>query len=480
MRPGSFPPRSAPLSSATMRAALAHRIHILSATLLASLAGCSDDPTPAPVDAGVDVVATDTPMATDTPSPTDTPTDTPKTTSDVPSTATITPAVAAHVTAMATMGWAALNRSHGMMMYGCAGAASPRDCLASVPLVSDDDIGANRSALPAAHLRHLYSATTRSNFWTRSSADGRFVGRGTHVHDLSRDVEIAATGAMYDPAFFPDNSGFIYQPGGRMCPMSSLTTGTPSAIMITGAGSPCAGSSVGLYQHLGASLDGSDYWATSAGTAAWDDGGHAATRTETPRNERWTATATTSLSLMANTGAGFSAVGNRNVPTPLQGDAVISPSSQLLITRFVDDAGAYQGYILHRLEASHTGAAIMASTTEIARYLVQGAKPAFSFDERWIAYHHYVGGGAGVEDDATELGFTGSDDPAFAEYTTRGASNIYILDLLTGRRTRVTNMAPGQYALYPHFRSDGWMYFTVRTLGTTTEHVIASDAALLQ
>jgi hypothetical protein len=41
-------------------------------------------------------------------------------------------------------------------------------------------------------------------------------------------------------------------------------------------------------------------------------------------------------------------------------------------------------------------------------------------------------------------------------------------------------MGPGQYALYPHFRSDGWMYFLVRTLGTTAEHVIASDAALLQ
>ena len=46
--------------------------------------------------------------------------------------------------------------------------------------------------------------------------------------------------------------------------------------------------------------------------------------------------------------------------------------------------------------------------------------------------------------------------------------------------TRVTTMGPGQYALYPHFRSDRWMNVLVRTLGTTREHVVASDAARLQ
>jgi Tol biopolymer transport system component len=111
---------------------------------------------------------------------------------------------------------------------------------------------------------------------------------------------------------------------------------------------------------------------------------------------------------------------------------------------------------------------------------VQGAKPAFSYDERFIAYHHYIGGGDTADADARELGFTGADDPGFAEYTTQGASNIYILDLLTGRSTRVTTMGAGQYALYPFFRNDGWIYFIVRTLGTTREHVVASDAALLQ
>jgi hypothetical protein len=458
-------------------------------TLLASLAGCSDNPatTTPPADSGVvaDLGASDVAAATDTPTvqvdvpivddaPVTPPADVPK-----GECGHISSEVAEHATMMRTAGWTALNRSRGIMMYGCAGAARAQDCLADVPLASDENIGANRSAIASAHLRVLYTSTTRSAYWTRSSADGRFIGRGTRVRDLARGADVTAMGAMYDPAFYPDNSGFMYQPGGRNCPMSALTTGTPTSVAITGAGSPCTGSSVGLYQHLAAGLDGGDYWASSAGTAAWDDGGHSPTRTETPRNERWTATAQTSLSLMANTGAGFTAVGSRNVPTPLQGDAVISPSSRLLITRFVDDAGDYQGYILHRLEASHTGSAIMATTRELARYCVQGAKPGFSSDERYVAYHHYIGGGASADADARELGFTGADDEGFAQYASRGASNVYVLDLVTGRSTRVTTMDPGQYALYPHFRSDGWMYFLVRTLGTQTEHVIASDAALL-
>ena len=474
-----------------MRIAPAHRIGIASVTLLASFVGCSD-PTSTPVtpaDSGVDVTpTTDTPKV-DAPSTDTTPTadttpatDTPVTPADVPPVGEcggIGPEVAAHVTAMSTMGWAALNRSRSMMMHGCAGASRPQDCLAMVPEVGAADIGANRSAIPGAHLRLLYTGATRSGFWTRSSADGRFVGRGIHLYDLARSAGVTMTGAMYDPAFFPDNSGYTYQPGGRLCPMSTLTTGEPTAVQLMGAGSPCAGSSLGLYQHLGTSLDGADYWATSAGNAAWDDGGHAATLTETRRNEAWGATAQTSLTLMANSGSGFTAVGSRSVRTPYQGDAVISPSSRMLITRFVDAAGAYQGYILNRLDASHTGPAIMASATEIARYCVQGAKPGFSYDERYITYHHYAGGGPDADADARELGFTGEDDPAFAEYTRRGVSNVYILDLLTGAVRRVTNMGPGQYALYPHYRSDGWIYFIVRTLGTGREQVIASDAGFM-
>jgi len=474
-----------------MRTLPSRSIAFTSLALFAALAGCGDStPTPTPTpgaDATPDGTAPDatgdaTPAGDTAPTGDSTPTTDalpPVDSAPMGECGFIDPSVRAHITSMQTTGWAARNRGNNMMMYGCNGASNPTGCLAMKPEAGAGDIGANRSAITGAHLRVLYSSMSRSNFWTRGSADGRFVGRGIYVYDLSRSVEMRATGAMFDPAFFPDNSGFIYQPNGRMCPMSMLTTGTPTAVAITGADSRCANSGVGLYQHLGTSLDGSDYWATAAGSAAWDDGGHMATLTETPQNMRWTATAAMQLTLMAYDGSAYTAVGSRNIRTPYQGDAVISPSSRLVIARFVDQAGAYQGYILNRLDASHEGAAITASVTEVARYCVQGAKPAFSYDERYVAYHHYLGGGPDPDADARELGFTGADDPGFAEYASRGASNIYLLDLLTGRSTRVTTMGAGQYALYPFFRNDGWLYFIVRTLGTTREYVIASDARLL-
>jgi hypothetical protein len=46
-----------------------------------------------------------------------------------------------------------------------------------------------------------------------------------------------------------------------------------------------------------------------------------------------------------------------------------------------------------------------------------------------------------------------------------------------GQSRRITHTAPGQYALFPHFRSDGWIYFVVRTI-QGDEYFVASDAAL--
>ena len=63
---------------------------------------------------------------------------------------------------------------------------------------------------------------------------------------------------------------------------------------------------------------------------------------------------------------------------------------------------------------------------------------------------------------------------------------LFLVDLLTGKSTRITSVKPGQYALYPHFRADNWIYFVVRTTegkaapdGGNHEYFVASDAALL-
>jgi hypothetical protein len=35
------------------------------------------------------------------------------------------------------------------------------------------------------------------------------------------------------------------------------------------------------------------------------------------------------------------------------------------------------------------------------------------------------------------------------------------------------------YALFPHFRSDGWIYADIRDTNAGHEYIVASDAALL-
>ena len=113
------------------------------------------------------------------------------------------------------------------------------------------------------------------------------------------------------------------------------------------------------------------------------------------------------------------------------------------------------------------------SLREVGRYCFPGAKIEFSFDERYALYHHYIGAG-----DAEDLGFTGPTDPDFAAYRSQGSANVYLIDLTTGERTRLTNMGPGQFALFPHFRSDGWLYFIVRDANTQKESIVAADSAV--
>ena len=112
-------------------------------------------------------------------------------------------------------------------------------------------------------------------------------------------------------------------------------------------------------------------------------------------------------------------------------------------------------------------------TGEVIVGAIVGGKPGFSYDERWIVYHHYV-----EADDWQSLGYASATDPAFVALRNGGAANLFLLDLTTGVEKRITTMGPGQYALFPHFRSDGWIYAIVRDNARGVEDMIASDAAL--
>lgn len=396
-----------------------------------------------------------------------------------PAPSTCTPSissdVAAHVTAMATQGWRAQNAINMMAMHGCGTATDPKDCLADVPLGADQSYGAGWDLPSHGKLRVLADVDYESSYWTRSSPDGRFIAHGvrnvagSYVIDLQRGAMRVPINTAYDPNWFPDNSGFVFQGGPRNTCGESVLTSNPASIAMTEP--ECANiSTIGLYEHVGRALAG-DYFAIDSEFVS-DDGGHDATLRDPLAS--FGSTAHLSFIPMIWTGSKYQSKPQVTITTPFEGDTVLSPSAKLAITRVAGPNDKQLGYVLRKVVATPSGSSYSIQAPEVARYCFAGGKPAFSYDERWIVFHHYV-----TSADAVALGFTGPSDPAFQPYLTQGASNLYLFDPRDGTPIRITNMAPGQYALYPHFRSDGWIYAAIRDTTTNHEYMVASDAALL-
>ena len=378
----------------------------------------------------------------------------------------ISAAVATHVATMKTIGWRQVNTDAHMNMYDCGAATDPRQCLADNPTTTLGTVGTVRTLAPLAY---------HTAYWTRSSPDGRFVGHGvadqtgSAMIDLQRGVTITLD-AFYDPAFFPDNTGFAFQGGTRnLCTMNVLTS-NPAHVTFTEPGCHQFGD-IGLYEHLGRALGGGDYFTVDSEFVS-DDGGHQPTLGDP--NASFGPQALTWFTPFVYTGTQYTEVTPVSVKNAFEGDAVLSPSARLIVSRVAGPNDVQLGYVLRQVVATPHGPSFLVSTPEIGRYCRSGGKPAFSYDERWLAFHHYI-----TADDAADLGFADASDPGFAPYLTLGAANLYLMELATGAVQRITTVAPGQYALYPHFRSDGWIYGLVRDTAAGTEAVIATDAALI-
>ena len=384
----------------------------------------------------------------------------------------ISSAVSQHASTMASQGWQAVNRDANLRMYGCGTATNPRQCLTSVPDANSKSYGQGWAA--TGTVRVLRELDFNTYYWMRSSADGRFVangatgGDGAMISDLQTDKDINVK-AAYDPGFFPDNRGWMFQgtPIGSGFCTTGLLVRNPDRIDFSEA--ECSHvEGVSLYQHLGSALGGGDYFAVNSQFTSDNPSG------AVNRDPRASFGSTAQMRFTAMMFDGTRYTGKPTVAqdAPYEGDTVLSPSTTLVISRFGNENGQL-GYVLRRLDATPTGSSYAVSTPEIARYCVNGAKPSISYDERYFVTHHYVG-----PNDWQDLGFSSAQDPTFQEMLQKGTSNIILVDMVTGTRTRVTNMHPGQYALYPHWRSDGWIYFLVRDENTDKEYVSASDAAL--
>ncbi len=380
--------------------------------------------------------------------------------------------VATHVAQMATQGWGAANRAAGLAMYGCGTETNPARCLTSKPDAENKSYGAGWTH--AGKLRVLSELDFNTFFWMRSSPDGRFVangatgGDGAVINDLQTGKKINVD-AAYDPGFFPDNRGWVFMGtpiGAGFCSMGLLTS-NPDKIDFSESGCSTVGN-VGLYQHLAAGLNGGDYFAINSQFTSDNPSG---TVTKDP-SANFAQTAQLKITPMVYDGSQYTGKPSATTSSPYEGDSVLSPSSKLVISRFGNGDG-HLGYVLRRVNATPNGASYDVTTTEIGRYCLSGAKPSISFDEKYFVTHHYV-----MASDYADLGYASASDPRFQEILAKGAANIIVVNMQTGVQTRVTTMKAGQYAVFPHFRSDGWIYFQVRDHNTDKEYVLGSDAVL--
>lgn len=351
-------------------------------------------------------------------------------------------ALAAHIDEMQFEGWGALNAENGIRMYGCSGDGGALSCFGDKPDRSADWAGEGST------VRELTKLSFRTSFWTRSSADGRYVGNGggtlgATITDLLTGTDIPVD-ASYDPGFFPDNSGFIFQGavgGAGICPQSVLSEyeeirfSEPECINARG---------INLYQHVARGTGGGDYFVinsqftSDAGGGSSDPAAH------------FSASSTMKFTPMVFNGQTYEQMPSVIVDSPYEGDSVLSPSAQLVVSRLAGADGDSLGYVLRRVRATRFGDSYVFDIGEkLATICMPGSKANISYDERFLVTHHYEG----------------------------DRSNLYLVDLATGTQHQITDMPAGAKALFPHFRSDGWIYFLAEdTEGN--EYVAASDAAL--
>jgi hypothetical protein len=368
----------------------------------------------------------------------------------------------AHVEHMKTEGWGARLADLATPMFGCGASANPLDCLAT----QADVTAAYGEPAAAQKVRQLYALPFESHYWVRSSADGRHVGfglfNGARVVNLAQPAKPIKVGASYDPYFFPGNDGFSFAgvaPSGdmRACRQSLLAD-------VAGAANPtismheakCSKVSGSVYQSVGASLDGVRYFVT-IGSHENDDGGHEITA---PLPTQFGQSASTRFIPMENNGQSYQVGSSIIVGMPGEGDAILSPSNLLVSTRFRRPNGQ-SAYRVRLVKAEGAGAGLTLDTPVVAQVCVPGSKASFSFDERFLVTHQYV-------DHA---------DPDQASLP-EGSSNVVVVDLTTGKKTRITKMGANQFALFPHFRADGWLYYLVRDMAAGKEFLVASDFAI--
>lgn len=404
----------------------------------------------------------------------------------------ITPALKSHISEMAQTGWQAKNQESGILHFGCD--INGEDCFQQRDSDGNDrfrrtdtlPVATNWRRLAGTDMRILADVPYITKFFVRSSADGRFVSYGIkpaapddQYRMITMDLQAILNNpastrhipmhAMYDPSYFPDNSGFLaqgvhenYTAG---CFQSVLENPATAAIDFT-ENNCFQSDQLGLYQSLGTDLNGGDHKVIEG---PYDSAPGLGPMNETPR---WTARTDLEISITRPEASSYRILRSQKIWLPYEGDFGVSPSNRILASRVVGADENWNskliGYRLSRIIDDGTNITI----EPVGQLCLKGGKAVFSLDERWITSYHRVN-----NIDWQELGYASASDPEFLRLVESGTTNIILADLLSGTSATITALGAGQLALFPHFRSDGWIYFLVFDQNTNKRYIVASDAA---
>ncbi len=323
-------------------------------------------------------------------------------------------------------------------------------------------------------------------YWSRTSADGRFFasggsGRKAFALDLQALLDPAgpkqrliSLSANYDPDFFPNNKAFMFQGtdrGGVVCAQSLLTNAQTQTVTFN---EPQCNKldQISLYQTV-AQAQGDNSFAdifVINNSFASDNPSLSASAQDLQLTAGPDSKARIAIAVSGGTEGSYAVKEVKEVPIPFHGDTMASRSLKLLGSRVAGE-GKMLGYGFHKLTTVRNANPPAGSTgynftaAEAGRICMPGNKAQISFDERFLITHHYL----------TRADF--ATDADFAPYKDKGAADLWMADFVTGKKTRITRMNPGQFAIFPHFRSDGWIMFEVRDSAGST-YVTAHNAAL--
>lgn len=396
--------------------------------------------------------------------------------------------------------WASTNFSRRMPMLGCPAPnpeqpISPTACFQQrtsdgkdiFPSAADTE-WARLWPQDGSTIRVLRELSSPNSFWLRSSADGRFAATGGGRNGGAQAIDLQATldgqsrdiglQASFDPDFWPDNKAFMFQSGLKFCAQSVLEKKETTLVSFSEPECSSLSGAPGLYQTVGQVIGDNSISDRFILFSIWagDSGQYTASARDTgPRaGEDSAINIYTAVAQGNDVEEGYQIAGDAfKIATPYRGDTMMGRSGKLIGSRWAYGADAEGktawGYAIEKLDYKVVSGKYRFDMTTIGNVCLKGNKANFSYDERFLTTHHYNE----PED------FGSADDPKYLE---KGSADIFVIDFITGKKQKVTKMGPGQFALYPHFRSDGWLYFLVVDQNTQPAKymVVASDWAVRQ